>query len=148
MCLRCWFDFGERVGRLGQVYLTVIQRRPWVMDTLICLICLSTPHLPPHWLTVAQWEAWPLGILDNKFKISAVGLSGVLFPSARVILMIAPWSFIAEERTFKNSILVLNNKIFNVFNKYRKSIVLLYANHEKSKFEINKKCNLQYLQKY
>lgn len=102
MCLRCWFDFGEREGRLGQVYLTVIQRKPWVIRrTLVCLIYLSTPHLPPHWLTVGQWEAWPLGKLDNKFQISAVGLSDVLLPSARVILMIAPWSFTAEERTFK-----------------------------------------------
>lgn len=38
--------------------------------------------------------------------------------------------------------------MFNVFNKYRKSIVFLYANHKKSEFEINKKYNLQYFQKY
>lgn len=99
MWLRCWFDTGERERRQGKVYLTALQRslesseEPW-----FALIYLSTPHLPPHWLMVAQWEAWPLGKLKSEFQISAVGLFGVLFPSARDILMITPWS--AKERAF------------------------------------------------
>lgn len=66
---------------------------------------LNTPiHLSPSTsLTVGQWQAWPLGELDNKFQIPAVGLSGVLLPSARVILMIAPWSFIEKKEHLKFS---------------------------------------------